>query len=305
MLIRELQEDILRIKRERKIAILAHTYEAHEILEIADLVGDSFALAKQGRTLAERELLLCGVRFMAETVKLLSPERRVLLASPDAGCPMAEQFSKEEVLAWRAEHPNGIVVAYVNTTATLKCISDYCVTSASALKVVSALPDDREILFIPDCNLGSYIAKHFPQKRITLWNGGCPVHAAVTEEELADARRAHPNALLLTHPECKSEIAACSDFIGSTSEIMDYAKKSTASEFIIGTETNIVTHLQYELPEKRFFPLSKGLICRDMRLTTLADVRAALLGEGGEEIFLSDEIMKGARTCIDRMIALG
>ena len=154
---------------------------------------------------------------------------------------MAEQFKREDVLTWKKQHPDAIVVAYVNTTTDLKRVCDYCVTSASAVKIVSQLPDDREILFIPDCNLGSYVAKMLPSKKLTLWQGGCPLHSAVTLEELESARAAHPDALLLTHPECKKEIVDRSDFVGSTSAIMDFAKESVADSFIIGTETSIVT----------------------------------------------------------------
>ncbi len=304
-MIRDIQDRILKLKKERDICILAHTYEADEILEIADFTGDSFALSRRATAVSQSNVLMCGVRFMAETVKLLSPEKRVFLASPEAGCPMAEQFTRADVEAWRAQHPDAIVVAYVNTTTDLKRACDYCVTSASAVKIVSRLPDDREILFIPDCNLGSYVAKMLPDKKLTFWQGGCPLHAAVTAEELDAARAAHPNALLLTHPECKKEIADRSDFVGSTSAIMDYARQSDAESFIIGTETSIVAHLGHELPEKRFYPLSKKLICHDMRLTTLIDVLHALEGSGGEEIVLDADTLIEARRCIDRMIELG
>ena len=304
-MIRDIQDRILKLKKEHDVCILAHSYEAHEILEIADFVGDSFALSRRATTVSQSNVLMCGVRFMAETVKLLSPEKRVLLASPEAGCPMAEQFQREDVLTWKKQHPDAIVVAYVNTTTDLKRVCDYCVTSASAVKIVSQLPDDREILFIPDCNLGSYVSKMLPSKRLTLWQGGCPLHSAVTLRELEEARAAHPEALLLTHPECKKEITDLSDFVGSTSAIMDYARKSDADSFIIGTETSIVTHLAHELPEKRFYPLSKRLVCHDMRLTTLPDVLSVLSGVGGEEILLNADTLREARVCIDRMIALG
>lgn len=302
---KEMQEKILKLKKEKDFCILAHTYESHDILEIADFTGDSFALSRRATRVPERNVLMCGVRFMAETVKLLSPEKRVLIASQDAGCPMAEQFTRAEVEAWRAEHPNGIVVAYVNTTTDLKRACDYCVTSASAVKIVSQLPDDREILFIPDRNLGSYVSKMLPSKKLVFWNGGCPVHNAITLKELKEAKALHPDALVLTHPECLREVADASDFVGSTTEIMQFAAESEAKSFIIGTEGNIVTHLQYELPEKSFYPLSKRLICADMRLTALPDVLSALRGTGGLEITLDDATLREARVCIDRMIEMG
>lgn len=302
---KEMQEKILKLKKEKDFCILAHTYESHDILEIADFTGDSFALSRKATGVSEKNVLMCGVRFMAETVKLLSPEKRVLIASPDAGCPMAEQFTRQDVEAWRAEHPDAIVVAYVNTTTDIKRACDYCVTSASAVKIVSQLPDDKEILFIPDRNLGSYVSKKLPSKRLVFWNGGCPVHNAITPQELADAKARHPEALVLTHPECIKEVADASDFVGSTTAIMDFAAKSDASSFIIGTENNIVTHLQYELPSKTFYPLSKRLICSDMRLTQLPDVLAALEGVGGLEIELDADTLREARVCIDRMIEMG
>jgi quinolinate synthase len=302
---KEMQEKILKLKKEKDFCILAHTYESHDILEIADFTGDSFALSRKATGVSEKNVLMCGVRFMAETVKLLSPEKRVLIASPDAGCPMAEQFTRQDVEAWRAEHPDAIVVAYVNTTTDIKRACDYCVTSASAVKIVSQLPDDKEILFIPDRNLGSYVSKKLPSKRLVFWNGGCPVHNAITPQELADAKARHPEALVLTHPECVKEVADASDFVGSTTAIMDFAAKSDASSFIIGTENNIVTHLQYELPSKTFYPLSKRLICSDMRLTQLPDVLAALEGVGGLEIELDADTLREARVCIDRMIEMG
>ncbi len=300
-----MQEHILKLKEEKDFCILAHTYETHDILEIADFTGDSFALSRKATAVPQKNILMCGVRFMAETVKLLSPKKRVLIASRDAGCPMAEQFTRADVEAWRAEHPDGIVVAYVNTTTDIKRACDYCVTSASAVKIVSGLPDDKEILFIPDRNLGSYVAKHLPSKRLVFWNGGCPVHNAITLEELLAAKALHPDALVLTHPECRKDVADASDFVGSTTEIMDFAAKSEASSFIIGTENNIVTHLQYELPNKRFYPLSKRMICSDMRLTALPDVLAALNGTGGFEILLDADTQREARVCIDRMIEMG
>lgn len=302
---KEMQEKILKLKKEKDFCILAHTYESHDILEIADFTGDSFALSRKATGVSEKNVLMCGVRFMAETVKLLSPEKRVLIASPDAGCPMAEQFTRQDVEAWRAAHPDAIVVAYVNTTTDIKRACDYCVTSASAVKIVSQLPDDKEILFIPDRNLGSYVSKKLPSKRLVFWNGGCPVHNAITPQELADAKARHPEALVLTHPECIKEVADASDFVGSTTAIMDFAAKSDASSFIIGTENNIVTHLQYELPSKTFYPLSKRLICSDMRLTQLPDVLAALEGVGGLEIELDADTLREARVCIDRMIEMG
>ena len=303
--VREYQDAILKAKKEKGFAILAHTYQSPEIVEIADFTGDSFALSKKATGIREKNVLMCGVRFMAETVKLLSPEKKVILASPDAGCPMAEQFVREEIEDYRKDHPDVIVVAYVNTTADLKCVSDVCVTSASALSVIGKLPKDREILFIPDCNLGAYVAAAYPDRKITLWRGGCPVHAAVSASEAKDALARHPGAKLLVHPECTPAVTALADYIGSTTGIIKYASDSPEKEFIIGTELSVVWHLSYRFPDKKFYPLTKNLVCRNMRLTSLPGVLAAVNGEGGEEIILDEATLRDAKVCIDKMIELG
>ena len=303
MTIQHLQEEILRLKTEQDVCILAHSYQAQEILEIADFTGDSFQLSMQAAKAPQSTMLLCGVRFMAETVKILSPEKRVLLANPAAGCPMAEQLDKPLLEQVRKRYPDHPVVAYINTTAELKTLCDVCVTSSSAVEIVRKLPDKR-ILFIPDCNLGDYVAKQVPEKEIKLLSGGCPIHARVSAEDVARARAEHPGAQVLVHPECMPEVLEQADFIGSTSAIMQHAAESDSKAFIIGTEVSIVQHLSYQCPEKRFYPLSKNLICPNMKLTGLPDVYRALTG-GGEEIRLDKETLCKARVCIDRMLELG
>ena len=304
MKIREMQDEILRLKKENDICILAHSYQAHEIVEIADFTGDSYALSKLAATVPNKTVLMCGVRFMAETVKMLSPEKKVILSSPIAGCPMAEQMDKELISIAKEKYSDYTVVAYINTTAELKTVCDVCVTSSSAVKIVRAL-DSKNILFIPDCNLGTYIASQLPEKNIKLLNGGCPVHAAVTKKQALKAKELHPDAKLLVHPECRPEVTELADYIGSTSGIMEFAKASEDKEFIIGTENSIAEHLQYECPDKKFYVLTKSLICENMKSTTLADVLACVKGEGGEEIEMSDELIASARKCIDKMIELG
>ena len=300
----ELQQAILELKREKDVCILAHTYQTHEILEVADLVGDSYGLSKHAATVPQSNILMCGVRFMAETAKVLSPDKRIILSYPEAGCPMAEQMTVEQIRQLRREHPEAAVVAYVNTTAELKAECDICVTSASALQIVGSLPN-REIIFIPDCNLGSWVARQLPDKQFHFINGGCPVHAAVTAEEVAAAKQRHPNALLLVHPECRPVVTTQADYVGSTTGIMGYVARSDHREFIIGTENSIVQHLQYDYPDKQFYPLSKGCICPDMRLTTLNDVYRCLLGQGGEEITLPEAVRLGAKRSIDAMLRYG
>ncbi len=304
MNVREIQDEILRLKKEKDICILAHSYQAREIVEIADYAGDSYQLSVMASKAPQQNMLMCGVRFMAETVKILSPQKKVMLSNAIAGCPMAEQMDKELISSVKEMYPDYTVVAYINTTAELKTICDVCVTSSSAVKIVDAI-DNENILFVPDCNLGDYVAKQLPHKNVKLLQGGCPIHAAVTEKDAINAKQAYPNALMLTHPECIPAVLNHSDFIGSTSAIMEYAEKSTATEFIIGTEISIAEHLQYTCPDKKFYYLSKNLICPNMKATSLMDVYNCLKGTSGEEIHLDDETIAKAKQCIDKMIELG
>ncbi len=303
-MIRDIQEEILRLKKENDVCILAHSYTAHEILEVADFSGDSYALSVRAKSAPQRTVLMVGVRFMAETVKILSPEKRVLLSHAQAGCPMAEQMTPDLIEKTRAQYPGCAVVAYINTTAALKTVCDVCVTSSSAVDIVRKLPQE-EILFIPDCNLGAFVQSKIPEKRFHFLQGGCPIHTLVREDEVLEAKRRHPDALLLVHPECLPEVTRHADYVGSTAGIMQFAKKSDCKEFLIGTEMSIAEHLSYDCPDKRFYPLSKKLLCPDMKLSTLTDVYNAVAGRGGEEIFLDTETISKARGCIDAMIALG
>lgn len=303
-MIQDIQQEIKRLKTEKDICILAHSYVAHEILEVADFTGDSYALSVKAKSAPQKTVIMVGVRFMAETVKILSPEKTVVLAHPEAGCPMAEQMDKDLISAVKREYPDHKVVAYINTTADLKTVCDVCVTSSSAVKILKNM-DDRNILFIPDCNLGHYVQQQVPEKNFKLLQGGCPIHAAVGEQEAVAAKKKHPGAPLLVHPECVPDVVKHADYVGSTSGIMEYAKKSDQNEFIIGTEISIAEHLQYECPDKRFYYLSKKLICPNMKMSTLMDVYNAVLKKGGEEILLDDETISKARVCIDEMIRLG
>lgn len=304
MNITELQNKILELKKEKDICILAHSYQSKEIIEVADFTGDSFQLSRMATKAPNKNVVMCGVRFMAEGVKLLSPEKRVFLANPDAGCPMAEQMDVPYINKIKEEYPDYTVVAYINTTAALKTVCDVCVTSSSAVKIVKQLPK-KNILFIPDCNLGSYVAKQIPEKNFKLLQGGCPIHAQLTAEDVMQAKAAHPGVKVLVHPECKPEVTELADYVGATSGIINYALTSDDKEFIIGTENSIAQNLSYECPEKNFYPLSKKLICSDMKLTSLTDIYKTILGKGGEEILLDADTMVKARKCIDRMIELG
>lgn len=304
MLTKELQEEILRLKKENDICILVHAYQSHDIWEVADYMGDSYGLSLKAAEAPQKNILMCGVRFMAETVKILSPDKKVILANPLAGCAMADQLDVSKLSELKKQYPDHTVVAYINTTSELKTICDVCVTSSSAPKIIKNIKA-KDILFVPDCNLGAWIAQQVPEKNIQLMDGGCPVHAGITADAVHEARRLHPDALLLVHPESLPEVTAQADYAGSTTGIMDFAKKSDAKEFIIGTEGSIVQHLQFECPDKAFYPLSKNCVCNDMRLTTLVDVYRCVKGVAGEEITLTDDVMKKAGTCIDTMITLG
>lgn len=301
---RELQDEIIRLKKEKDICILAHAYQSHDIWEVADYVGDSYGLSVQAAKAAQSTVLMCGVRFMAETVKILSPQKRVLLSNSNAGCPMAEQMDVELISGVKKMYPDYTVVAYINTTSELKTICDVCVTSSSAVQIVKNI-ENKNILFIPDCNLGKWVADQVPEKNIKLLQGGCPTHVRMSKRDVEKVRKAHPDALLLVHPECLPEVSELADYRGSTTGIMDYAKKSDAKEFIIGTENSIVQHLQFACPDKQFYPLSRDCVCHNMKLTTLGDVYQCVKGTGGEEIKLDEEVRIKAKRCIDTMLELG
>ena len=303
-MIRDIQQEILKLKKEKDICILAHSYQAAEILEVADYTGDSFQLSLMAQKAQADTVIMCGVRFMAETVKILSPQKKVFLANPIAGCPMAEQMDKELISKVKEQYPDYAVVAYINTTSDLKTVCDVCVTSSSAVKIVKKLPQ-QNLLFIPDCNLGDYVSKQVPEKNFKLLQGGCPIHAVVNADEVRKAKALHPDAELLVHPECRPEVVELADYVGSTSGIMEYAKKSAGREFIIGTEISISEHLQYACPNKKFYILSKKLICPNMKSTTLVDLYNCVRGEGGEEIVMDGNTIEKAGKCIYEMIRLG
>lgn len=304
MTTRELQDQILELKKKNDVCILAHAYQSHDIWEVADYVGDSYGLSLQAGKADQQTVLMCGVRFMAETVKILSPQKKVLLANPMAGCPMAQQYDREAALRLKEENPGYTLVAYINTTASLKTVTDVIVTSSSAVKILKNMPE-KDILFLPDCNLGGWVAEQLPEKNIKLVKGGCPTHMRMRAADVKAAKAAHPEALVLAHPECLKEVLEQADYIGSTTGIMNYAKNSSAREFIIGTESSIVQHLQFDCPDKQFYLLSRECVCHNMKMTTLMDVYQAVAGAAGEEILLDADTIRESRRCIDQMIELG
>ncbi len=301
----ELKKEILRLKEETGTVILAHTYQEPDIIDIADITGDSFFLSKKAKEINAEKVIMCGVRFMAESVKILSPETETILPVPSSTCPMAEQISPERVRKWKEENPDGIVVCYINTTAALKAVCDVCVTSSSAVKIVKKINSDK-ILFIPDQHLGSFVRKNLPEKNIILWDGYCPVHAQLTKEDVLKCKNDHPNAKFAVHPESPKEVVELADMVGATSEIIAYAKE-TEGEVIIGTEKGVADYLRlHEENGERFVQLApEKLCCEDMKKISLEVVLTALKGETGEKIELDEDLRKNALISINKMLELG
>lgn len=309
MTVNEAMQRINELKKQKDICILAHSYESRDIIEVADFTGDSYKLSVDASKVTNKNIVFAGVHFMAQTAKMLSPDKSVYMPNTAAGCEMAEQMDTDTLAAMKKAEPDRLVVAYINTTAELKTLCDVCVTSSSAEKIVSSL-DEKKILFIPDCNLGAFVQKACPDKDIKLFNGGCPAHQRATRDDALAAKAKHPNALLLVHPECRPAVTELADYVGSTSGIMSFAKNSDNKEFIIGTELSIAEHLEFECPDKKFYLLTKNLICPNMRMTTLMDVLHICEDidtpeAADREIVMSDELIAKARVCIDKMIALG
>jgi len=298
----EIQERILTLKKEKNALVMAHYYVPLEVQDVADAVGDSFALAKKARDAEQQLIVVCGVRFMGESAKILSPDKKVLLPAENAGCPMADMVTPEDVAALRAAHPGAAVMCYVNSSAAVKAVSDVCCTSSSALRIARAL-DAEEIIFIPDRNLGRFVAQQVPEKTFWLHDGYCPVHNAVTAADIADAKNSHPSAVLAAHPECREEVLAYADFIGSTAEILAFCRETEDREILICTESGIVDRLRRELPEKRIYSVTADFLCEDMKKIT-AERLLACLEQERFEVTLPPEELAGARASLDRMVAL-
>ncbi len=288
------------LKEEKNALILAHYYVPVEVHDIADHVCDSFEMAKRAAQTENELIVICGVRFMGESAKILSPDKKVLIPVEDAGCPMADTVTVEDVKRLKAAHPDAAVMCYVNSSAAVKAQSDICCTSSSALRIASSMGEE-EIIFVPDIHLGQYTAEKVPDKKFVFHTGFCPVHHKVTEEEILTAKKAHPGAKLAAHPECRAEVLKQADFIGSTSEIIKYAHETDAREIIVGTETEIVELLRQELPDKAFYSATPEFVCVDMKKITLDAVLNCLENEVFE-INLEDAELKGARLSLDRMV---
>ena len=293
-----MRERIEQLKKEKDIVILAHYYVDGEVQEIADLVGDSYFLAKKATEVSQQNILFCGVSFMGESAKILNPGKRVIMADEFADCPMAHMVDIAKIQQVREQYPDVAVVCYVNSTAEIKAYSDVCVTSSNALRVVQSLPN-KHIFFIPDNNLGRYIST----LEFIFNDGFCHVHTSIHRENVEEAKKLHPNAPVLTHPECTADVLEISDFIGSTSEILDYATKSDAKEFIICTEMGIFFELEQKNPDKRFYSVGHRQFCPNMKKITLEKVVRAM-EEMEPEVTMDEELRVKANAPLVKMLEL-
>ena len=297
-----MRERIEQLKKEKDIVILAHYYVDGEVQEIADLVGDSYFLAKKATEVSQQNILFCGVSFMGESAKILNPGKRVIMADEFADCPMAHMVDIAKIQQVREQYPDVAVVCYVNSTAEIKAYSDVCVTSSNALRVVQSLPN-KHIFFIPDNNLGRYISTLVPENEFIFNDGFCHVHTSIHRENVEEAKKLHPNAPVLTHPECTADVLEISDFIGSTSEILDYATKSDAKEFIICTEMGIFFELEQKNPDKRFYSVGHRQFCPNMKKITLEKVVRAM-EEMEPEVTMDEELRVKANAPLVKMLEL-
>jgi len=297
----EIKEKIAELKRELRAVIVAHNYQRPEVQDIADFVGDSLELARQCVEVDAQTIVFCGVRFMAETAAILNPARTVLLSEGSAGCPLADMINIDDLRRWKQRYPKGLVVSYVNSSAEVKAESDICCTSANGVQVVESVPNN-DILFVPDQNLGHYISTQ-TKKNIILYPGFCYVHHRIKPEQVKLARRLHPDAKVLVHPECRPQVVALADAALSTSQMLRYAKASSHNSFIIGTEEGILHGLRKENPEKSFYLISNSQICTDMKKTTL-EIVARTMESRQNIVTVPEEVRLRAKQAVDRMLAV-
>ena len=299
----EIVDKIKKLKKEKNAVILVHNYQLPEIHDIADFVGDSLGLSIQAAKTDADVIVFCGVHFMAETAKILSPQKTVLLPDKNAGCPMADMIDAESLRALKAEHPQAVALCYVNTSAAVKAECDYCCTSANAEKMVRhILTEHQEIIFVPDKYLAQFVSSQVGRNFI-LWNGYCPTHAGIIPEHIIRARQLHPQAKVIVHPECSPELTALADIVTSTEGMCKYVKNTAETEFIIGTEIGIIYRMQKENPGKNFYPASDKAVCPNMKRTTLEKVLWSLT-DMTYEITVPQEIMDKARLSIERMLKI-
>lgn len=300
----KLAEEIARLKREKNAVILAHYYTVPEVQAVADFLGDSLALSLEARNTSADIILFAGVNFMAETAKVLSPEKKVLLPAPEAGCSLAESCPAEAFAAFRSRYPDHKVVSYVNTSVGVKALTDICCTSSNALKVVESIPADQPIIFAPDRNLGSYIQRLTGRENMVLWDGACHVHEEFSLERILELKREHPDARIVVHPECREYIVQVADFVGSTAAILSYCGRSDAEEFIVVTESGILSEMRKRYPEKRFIPAPPTDStcgcneCRYMKMVTLEKIRDSLRDEAPEVVIDPETAQAAARSIL-------
>lgn len=299
----DIRDKILKLKKEKGAIILAHYYQIPEIQEIADYVGDSYYLSKIAKDCEENIIVFCGVKFMAESAKILSPEKTVILPVMEAGCVMADMATADGLAKLKEEHPNAKVVCYINSSTEVKALSDVCCTSSNAENIINNL-EEKEIIFLPDRNLGSYIQEKTPDKKFILWNGFCIVHEAIQKEEILRLKREHEGILTVAHPECSKEIRDISDFIGSTSEIINFVNNSSNKKFIIITEEGVLHQLRKNGEEKEFYIPYGKMVCRNMKMTTLKDLYESLL-KMENKIEIDEDLRLKAYNSLKNMHKLG
>jgi len=296
-----IEEKILELKKARNAVLLAHNYQRGEVQDIADFVGDSLGLSQEAAKTDAEVIVFCGVYFMAETAKIISPEKTVLIPDPNAGCPMANMITGRELSRAKERHPEAEVVCYVNSTAEIKALSDVCCTSSNAVKIVGRIPKEKPVLFVPDRNLGRYVAEKLGRELI-LWNGYCPTHERILVEHIERVRGEHPEVKVVVHPECTKAVIDIADEVASTAGILRYCRKSDAQEFIVGTESGIIHRLRKENPEKTFYEASRVADCPNMKLINLEKVLWSL-EDMTYEVVVPEFIRARAAAAIERMLA--
>ena len=309
-----LKDKILKLKEEKDVVILAHNYQIPDVQDVADFVGDSLGLARQAAKTNQKTILFCGVHFMAETAAIISPEKKVLIPDLEAGCSLSDSITVEQLKKWKNEHPGAVTVGYVNTTAEIKSELDYCCTSSNAVNVVKAIPSTQDVLFLPDMFLGSYVAKMTGRKNMYIWAGECHVHAGITSSDIDKKLESMTNAEFLVHPECSCTSPMLYDIASgnyknrqvqvlSTEGMMNYARNSSSSEFVVATETGILYRMKQQNPTKTFVPASEKAECQYMKMITLDKVYNSLLNEKFE-VKVPKNIASKARLVIDRMLSI-
>jgi quinolinate synthase len=309
-----LKTEILRLKKEKDVLVLAHNYQIPEVQDVADYVGDSLGLSRQAAKTDQKTILFCGVHFMAETAAITCPDKKILIPDLSAGCSLSDTITADELRKWKAQHPGAITVGYVNTTADVKAELDYCCTSSNAVNVVRSIPENKEILFLPDMFLGSYVAKMTNRKNMFIWAGECHVHAGIRSQDVQEKLNQHVHSEFLVHPECGCTTSlmygiAQGDYgsrqvqLLSTEGMMNYVKSSPAKSFVVATETGILYRMKQQNPEKDFIPVSENAVCQYMKMITLDKVYASLK-EDKYEVKVPKNIAQKARLAIDRMLAI-